>query len=521
MTDVNEQEKTVTSPVTSCDEADSTPPDTAFDLEAQKVCPPFCRPPPSFTPEHFRDIDLGPFTLHRFFLVLYIVAVIIGIHYIQNVIWPPSTAERDLLWTLLGLIWFVPLPSMLAWVVGALLFRYPTDLDEVQFVDRNVVLRIVSRGTNAECLLTTIRKCQSEMRKTPLFPYLVEVVTDGNAFVAPDDPDVLHTKVPDSYVTPNGSRFKARALHYACLYSVVPSNTWVVHLDEESQPTSSSIKGIADMIAKCEHDKDVRRVGQGAILYHRGWGTHPLFTLADMRRTGDDIGHFYLQHRIGFTIFGLHGSYVVVRQDVEQEIGFDVGPDGSITEDAWWILLAMERGIRTMYVDGYISEQSCQGLVDFLKQRRRWYVGLWKVGLHCPVGLHYRALLLFNTLSWVVVPLVLPLQLVYLTLSIVFNKQIILAIRILTNLILAATAAVYLSGLVVNMREHGTPWYRGIMWVFLQIVLLPVFLALEVAAILLAFFSPLSRNAKGFHIITKSGHTDEETLSSTVSSEQT
>lgn len=483
--------------------------DVNADVEAARQCPPFVQQPPPDTPskEHFRDISLGPFTLHRLFLLAFVAGCSAGVYYLQRVIWPESdSATDDVAWMWLGIVWLIPLPSMLAWIVGAVWFHYNTKLDRVAAIHHKVVLRIVSRGTNSACLLSTIRRCQMEMQKTPLFPYLVEVVTDGDVFKAPDEADVLHTRVPESYNSPNSSRFKARALHYACLYSPVPADAWIVHLDEESQPTSSAIKGIADMVGRCETSGDVRRIGQGMILYHRGWKTHPLLTLADMRRTGDDVGHFYLQHRLGFTIFGLHGSYVVARADVERELGFDVGPHGSITEDAWWILLAMRRGIRTAWVDGCLEEQSTQSMPDFLKQRRRWYVGLWKVGLHCPVPLRFRLLLLYNTLSWVIVPLVLPLQLVYLTLSIVLDKRIVVGIRILTTVILVATASVYVTGLVPNMREHGTPWYRGIFWLFLQLVLLPAFVLLEACGVVLAFFSPLSQNAKGFHVVRKSGY---------------
>lgn len=504
---------------TSSDESDERSLNN-YDVESAKTCPPFFVQPFSQTPEHFRDISfLGPITLHRLFFLAYIGGVVVGLYYLQNLIWDPSDGQvRDLLWTLLGIIWLVPLPSMVAWVIGAVWFKYNTKLDDVPAIKHNVALRIVSRGTNAECLISTIRRCQAEMRQTPLFPYLIEVVTDGDAFNAPNDPDVLHTVVPDDYQPPNGARFKGRALHFASQYSVIPGNTWILHLDEESQLTSSGIKGIADMIRKCEERGDVRRVGQGCILYHRAWEKHPFLTLADMRRTGDDIGHFHLQHRIGYTIFGLHGSYVVARQDLEKEIGFDVGPQGSITEDAWWVLLAMERGVRTMWVDGYLEEQSTQGIVDFLKQRRRWYVGLWKVVVHCPVSIKYRAWLGLNVFSWIITPIVLPLQIVYLVLSIIYSKQIILAIRLLTNFMLAVSSSSYLTGLVMNMREHGTPWYRGIMWVILQILLFPVFQFMEVCCIIMVFFSPLSQNAKGFHVVQKSGYGEMETSSDSASS---
>lgn len=475
------------------------------DLESRSTTPEFCRHAWKSNREHFRDIDfLGPITLHRIFVLLWVGGTGAGLYFLQNFIWPPN-AVKDRTWSLLGIIWLIPLPSSLAFLTGALCFRYATKLDRVQKIDHNVAFRIVSRGINVDCLLATIRKCQKEMRHTPMFPYLIEVVTDGDQFKAPPDGDVVHLKVPDHYQTPNRSKFKARALHYACEFSLLPGDTWIVHLDEESQITSSVIKGVAKMVSQCEASGNIERIGQGMILYHRNWRKHPFLTLADMRRTGDDLGHFFLQHSLGYTIFGLHGSFVVVRQDAEARIGFDVGPQGSITEDAWWVLLAIERGYRTMWCDGYLEEQATQGLMDFLKQRRRWYVGLWKVGLFCPVKIRHRVLLMLNTLSWVVLPLYLPCSFAYLGLSFAFEKQIPLPIRLATNLIFSTTTLVYLSGLVINMREHGTPWWRGIFWISLELILLPVFFLMEVASIVLVFLSPFSKTAsKGFHVVVKS-----------------
>ena len=143
------------------------------------------------------------------------------------------------------------------------------------------------------------------------------------------------------------------------------------------------------IVARAEASENTRAIDQGIILYHRTWKCHPLFTLADMSRTSDDVEQFCLQHRIGRTIFGLHGCYLLARQDVEHVLGFYVGPQGSITEDAWWVCLAMESGVRTTLADGYFEEQSRQSLRDFLKQRRKLYVGLWKVVWCCPVSWVY------------------------------------------------------------------------------------------------------------------------------------
>lgn len=486
------------------------------DLKPTTRCKPFFMNKPLEEPirEPFRDVP-GIFTLHRIFMLAFLILVPYMIYLLQNLVWPPTTEPADKVWAWLSIVLFIPLPSVIAWIFGSLWFRHNAKLDDVPPNHHNVVFRIVSRGTNAECLLATVRKCQNELQKAPLFPYLIEILTDGDQFVAPDEADIIHLKVPASYNPPNGSRFKARALHYACIASTVPDKSWVVHLDEETQLTTSSIKGIADMVAKSEASGNVKRVGQGCILYHRSWGTHPFLTLADMRRTGDDIGHFFLQHRLGFTIFGLHGSYVVVRADVERSIGFDVGPEGSITEDAWWILLAIENGVRTFWVDGYMEEQSTQSFKDFIKQRRRWYVGLWKVGIRCPVPLRLRAFLLYNTICWIVLPIVLFLQVIYVLISIIEQKQIVLPIRILTSVMAATSFAVYFSGLVVNMWEHGTPWWRAPIWIFLQTLLFPVFYIMEAIAILMTFFSPFSTSAKGFHVVQKSDFPDGESSVST------
>lgn len=487
------------------------PPATA---RPRPVCKPFVTRPPNHTREHFRDLDC-PFTFHRLFTVVWILGASAAIFFVQNAIWPATFAglvRPDLtispVWSWIGALWLIALPSAVLSVLGNLLFRYGRKLDSVPAMKHNVVFRIVSRGTNAECLLETIAVVRSEMEKNPLFPYLIEVVTDGGVFHAPDEDDILQVVVPMDYTTLNNTLYKARALHFAVENTCVPFNTWVVHLDEETRPTSSGIKGIARMVAESEASGKVRRLGQGGMLYHRSWRTFPFLTLCDMRRTGDDMGHFHLQHRLGVTLFGLHGSFIVCRQDTEAEIGFDLGVQGSITEDAWWILLAMQRGIRTCWVDGYLDEQSTQSLMDFLKQRRRWYVGLWKVSWHCPAPLRYRLFVIFNTVSWLIVPVLLPFIVVYMAFMCVHEIPVPFFLRILTNFVICTTALVYFNGLVANMREHGTRWWQGILWTLAMLLCMPLCYLLEAVSVVMACFYPFSKNAKGFHVVQKSASTD-------------
>lgn len=488
------------------DDRVSTPerPQDTEDIEKGSVS--FFSHPPASTKEPFRDVR-GPFTLHRLFIVAWVVGSMVAIYYLQLAIWSPDrVSEWAGTWIASpywGFLLIISLPSAVLSLVGAMWFRFDPDLDSVPRTQVPVVFRIVSRGVNKECLLETIRFCQAEMRQNSFFPYLVEIVTDADVFEAPDEPDVLQLKVPPDYHTPNGTLFKARALHYACEHSRVPPHTWVVHLDEETRPTSSAIKGIARMVADCERSGDTTRIGQGCILYHRAWERHTFLTLADTRRTGDDFGHFFLQHRVGRTMFGLHGAFIVCRQDAEAAIGFDIGPAGSITEDAWWVLLAMDKGYRTCWVEGFLDEQATQSIMDFLKQRRRWNYGLIKVALLNPAPVKYRLSLAWFILSWITVPFLLPVQLAYTISLIVLNLPIPLYFRIPTTFIFSMQFYVYLVGFVINMREHKLKWWKFPFWALIQILLVPVFLLMEIASVFISFFAGFTTNGKGFHVVQK------------------
>jgi egghead protein (zeste-white 4 protein) len=355
------------------------------------------------------DWGVGPITGHRLTVVASMIFLTSGLYAFQSAMWPHGGVElHGSLGRLVEfgqVLWVFSLPVGVLGLVGTLSFRHPEHLHTVRRIPQFVSFRIVSRGTNIEALASTIQRCLSEMARSPLFDFVIEVVVEPGCQVEllPSGPRIRVLAVPRSYQTDAGSMFKARALHYALEASSLPDQAWIVHLDEETHPTSSGIRGIAEMIAAEEQSQELR-VGQGAILYHRNWKRHPIMTLADMHRTGDDFARFYLQHRIGITLFGLHGSFIVVRNDVEKQIGFDFGPVGSITEDAFWALKLMEAGGRSRWVHGYLEEQSTQGWRDFIKQRKRWFQGLVLVGLHAPASLRWRLPLLVFTLLWAVAP---------------------------------------------------------------------------------------------------------------------
>ncbi len=450
-------------------------------------------------PEPIRDWSFGFLSGHRLRVMAYMATGMLILYIVESLVWPVSQEPHTLfegIWSWLALLWCgAVIPGTLG-LAGMLSFRHPKNLDDTKPIDTLVSWRIVSRGTNKEALTETIRRCQTEMAKTPLFPYIIEVVTDTEDIsVLPPNRDVRYISVPRDYHTAKGSLYKARALQYAVEHSQLPDNAWIVHLDEETQPTASGIKGICKMIRE-EEASGALRIGQGPILYHRKWQQHPFLTLADNVRTGDDFARFHFQHKLGVTIFGLHGSYIVVRNDIEKSVGFDFGPNGSITEDAFWALVSMQRGYRCRWVDGYLEEQSTQSVGDFVRQRRRWFQGLAKVSIHAPVKAIWRFSLGLNTILWAMA----PFASLYTFLHLFFGISHVWWIRFLANYSFASFSTLYLVGLEANLDEHGIKRLRErVGWFIKQIVLLPVFNLMEGSGVLAAIFLP----AAGFHVVKK------------------
>ncbi len=459
--------------------------------------------------EPVRDWSLGFVTGHRVRVVSYLTLTIAGLYLFQHWMWPKAThatTPLDRIWSWMSLLWVASVVPGTLGLLGELTFRQPSTLDQEHPINKLVSWRIVSRGNkeSVEILTSTIRRIQAEMAQTPLFPYIIELVTDAAdfTFMLPEpNHDVRFIHVPKDYVTPNNSRFKARGLHYALLHSPLPDDAWIVHLDDETQPTSSGIKGICRMIREEEISHKLR-IGQGAILYHRQWKKYPILTLADNVRTGDDFARFHFQHQLGLTVFGLHGSFIVVRNDIEKKTGgFDFGPNGDITEDAFWAMVAMEQGHRCRWVEGYLEEQSCHSVLDFLKQRRRWWQGLARVALYAPVKPRWRVCLGINTVLWSLAPFAMLYTIAHYFYGFETNPWI----RFFANYSYATFVVLYLMGLKANVDE-GIKSRRTRLLVrpaayTLQLVLtiLPVFSAMESAGVLWA----LVTRPNGFHVVKK------------------
>ena len=444
---------------------------------------------------------LGETAAHRIRVTVLMAGALAGLYALQAYLWPRSASSSNPIeeaWSWMGLLWVIGIFPAVCELTGLYLWHAPRAAP--RHIRQVVSWRVVSKGENTEALTGTIEAIRREMKAMPLFRYVIEVLVDVNteAVGLPPEEDELHyIRVPKIYETLNETRAKARALHYALQTSPLQREAWIVHMDEESHPTSSSIAGIAAAIMEEERDNpDSPRIGQGTITYHRNWKKHPFFTLSDCVRSGSDRGRLYLSMKAGVPLFGLHGSFIVIRNDVELRQGFDVGPIGSLTEDAWWGTIAMADGLRCRWVEGNVSEQCTERLEDFAQQRRRWFNGMGRTAFRAPAPFRWRISLMASMTAWAVA----PIAWVYTVAHLVAGGYISPEIRLMANFALAVYIATTLVGLQLNLTEHGIfhPLEK-LRWGITWLICLPVFSLMEAIAVAWAMIDPV----KTFYVVKK------------------
>ncbi|HEY7832005.1 MAG TPA: glycosyltransferase family 2 protein [Ktedonobacterales bacterium] len=316
------------------------------------------------------------------------------------------------------LIWLCPVPAAaaiwLGWVIFAAAARpapRPVAAPRLRRtrsaapLSVRLVFRIPTRGDNVAVLRDAVAAVHEAFARysEAAGPYRIEIVSERPVALGEGGNRTHIYAVPADYTTRHRSRFKARALAYLQSRVQLEARDWCVYLDEESLVDTAFLAGVYRYVQRHSPGGTRREqqrpcpIGQGAILYQGGnW----FFRGADALRTADDLGRFRLQYALGVPLFGIHGSYIVVRGVDDAGLSFDVGARNSLTEDAAWSLRAWARGRRFAWVDGYLYEQPPQTATDFVRQRARWLAGIRRVLRDGSVPLRYRLCLGLYSLLW-------------------------------------------------------------------------------------------------------------------------
>ncbi|MFZ2056477.1 MAG: glycosyltransferase family 2 protein [Acidimicrobiales bacterium] len=253
-------------------------------------------------------------------------------------------------------------------------------------------VQITTRGSagSTEVVLRGIRNVQELGAEDPTFYrelLSVELITESKAQAARVErtfaghPIAVDAVVlPDGYETPNGTKLKARALHFAVErrragWNRKPGRTFILHYDEESVMVPGELRKLLRALATNPH-----RILEGPIHYPLEYmNTSPLCRAMEANRP---IGCFECRHVMESGIpLHLHGSNLVLDEDFENDLGWDIGcldDEPFIAEDYVFGMSAFLSGGTDVF-DWHgcvMLEQPPLSYRSAFRQRYRWIFGV-------------------------------------------------------------------------------------------------------------------------------------------------
>ena len=185
---------------------------------------------------------------------------------------------------------------------------------------------------------------------------------------------------PAEYQTPKVTKLKARALHYMVELRRRGMNqkagqTFIVHYDEESVMEPSELRRLILYLATTD-----KKLTEGPIYYPLEYRDASVICRA--MEANRPIGCFECRDVMeSGTPLHLHGSNLVIDEELENELGWDIGNlDGQpfIAEDyVFGVLAYLKRGPQIFGWHGCVMlEQPPFSFKSAFKQRFRWIIGV-------------------------------------------------------------------------------------------------------------------------------------------------
>ena len=314
--------------------------------------------------------------------------------------------------------------------------------------------------------------------------------------------------VPAGYRTAAGSRFKARANHYANELRIAEGEArggvWVLHMDDDTGVGADTASALARFIREqAAAGPSARHLAQGVLSFPRELAANRLLWLADAVRPGCDLSLFSATTGRGTPRIGLHGELLLVRASVEAEIGWDFGPS-AIVEDAQF---ALEFADRHPGRAGWFSARSYgvppASVGDFLRQRERWAWGLLTLVSDPAIPLRRRAPLLALVGVWATAPLQSPLLVGGLAVLLKAGSGPVSPLLIpIWSVNIAYCVWLYWQGLKVNAdasRGGTRAWWEPVV----LLLMLPLFSLWEALGVARGLARFLRREERTFSVIAK------------------
>ncbi|HZG91540.1 MAG TPA: glycosyltransferase family 2 protein, partial [Pseudonocardia sp.] len=301
-------------------------------------------------------------------------------------------------------------------------------------------------------------------------------------------PSVRVLTVPAHYRTPAGTRFKARANHYANVRRVAEGqaagDVWVLHMDDDTGVDRDTAEQLARFV-HAQRGPHGLHLGQGVLTYPREHGAHRLLWLADAVRPSSDVSVFAISTGRGTPRAGLHGELLLVRASVEAVIGWDFGPRAMVEDAQFALNFGYIFPGRSGWFPGRSLGATPVTVRDFVTQRERWAWGLMELAANRAIPLRHRLLLIHNMVIWASGPLqhVAVILTVGALLGDLETLPVVAALLPLWAINIAYQVWTYWEGLKINCRASADDRRRW--WERVAVVLLmPLFSLWEAAGVL-------------------------------------
>ncbi len=294
------------------------------------------------------------------------------------------------------LIWLIPVPLLAAYFLSLLSFE-PRDftIDVAALVSRKgelaevkVIYTIVTRGPNIDSVESTVGSVPYWIERVSRdfsldLKHELWIITEADSYRLWKERYDEYARrgarilaVPEDYQSRNRTRFKARALQYATeLRRSLGFNTshdWIYHQDEETTVGEDTVLGIIDFIINSAGRKTF---GAGTILYPQAWENNLPSVEEFSRSSLYDFSYLRSMKEGKNTAAGYHGSHFLTRADLEDQVGWDFGPN-TLTEDGIFAARILHLNADSVGIlRGFAYEQPPLTVQDLLKQRRRWILG--------------------------------------------------------------------------------------------------------------------------------------------------